>query len=179
MSLAPDRRADAAHTWVWRLARLAVRTFYHVARVGPPLPDGGLLLVANHPNTLLDPAVIQATAGRPVRFLAKSTLFRRHPMSLFVRHSGAIPVFRRMDDGEDTIPKIVRFVADHDVIVVAVDGYVAEHYEGFYGGSPWDVREDGGDYDFGEYFLELVAHVDASYRTLTGRRHRATSGLSM
>lgn len=83
------------------------------------------------------------------------------------------------DEGKDTVPKIAAFVASHDVIAVAADGYVAEHYEGFYGGSPYDVREDGGDYDYGAYFQELIAHIDGSYRTLSDRRHRATSGLSM
>ena len=85
----------------------------------------------------------------------------------------------RYDDGKDMVPKIGQFVAANEVIVVAVDGYVKEHYEGFYGGSPWDARVDGGDYDFGEYFLEMVEHIDTKYRTLTTRRHRATSGLSM
>ena len=83
------------------------------------------------------------------------------------------------DQGKDTVPKIVDFVRTHDVIVVSVDGYVAEDYTGFYGGSPWDVREEGGKYDFGKYFHELVAHIDSTYRTLTDRRHRGTSGLSM
>ena len=83
------------------------------------------------------------------------------------------------DDGEDTVPKILDFVRHNDVIVVGVDGYVAEDYQGFYGGSPWDVRKEGGRYDFGRYFLELVEHIDSSYRTLTSRRYRATSGLSM
>jgi len=83
------------------------------------------------------------------------------------------------DDGKVTVPRIAGFVADHDLIVVSVDGYVAEHYQGFYGGTPYDVRKPGGDYDFGEYFLELVRHIDGTYRTLTDRRHRGTSGLSM
>ena len=83
------------------------------------------------------------------------------------------------DKGADTVPKIAGFVARHPVIVVSVDGYVARDYTGFYGGSPWDVRIEGGDFDFGEYFLELAAHIDSAYRTLTDRRHRATSGLSM
>ncbi len=83
------------------------------------------------------------------------------------------------DQGTHTVPEVIRFVNRHDVIVVAADGAVAEHYTGFYGGSPWDLREEGGDYDFGLYFLELAAHIDATYRTLTDRRHRATSGLSM
>ncbi len=85
----------------------------------------------------------------------------------------------RYDNGTDTAPKIARFVAGHDAIVVAVDGYVAKDYTGFYGGSPWDVRLEGGQYDFGEYFKELVAHIDSTFRTLTDRRHRGTSGLSM
>ncbi len=77
------------------------------------------------------------------------------------------------------MPKIARFVAENPVIVVSVDGYVAEYYTGFYGGAPYDVMKDGGKYDFGEYFKELVKHVDGSLRTIADRRHRATSGLSM
>ena len=85
----------------------------------------------------------------------------------------------KYDDGKDTIPKISAFVATHPVIVVAVDGYVARDYQGFYGGTPWDIMKNGGDYDFGTYFRELVSHIDSTYRTLTSRRFRATSGLSM
>ncbi|MFB3923733.1 MAG: alpha/beta hydrolase [Terriglobia bacterium] len=86
----------------------------------------------------------------------------------------------KYDDGKDTVPKIVDFVAAHPVIVVSVDGYVARDYQGFYGGAPWDIMKNGGgDYDFGAYFQELVTHIDGTYRTLTSRRFRATSGLSM
>jgi poly(3-hydroxybutyrate) depolymerase len=85
----------------------------------------------------------------------------------------------KYDNGADTVPKIAAFVAANPMIVVAVDGYVARDYTGFYGGSPWDVREEGGEYDFGAYFRELVSHIDGAYRTLTSRRSRATSGLSM
>ena len=85
----------------------------------------------------------------------------------------------KYDDGKDTVPKIAAFVAAHPAIVVAVDGYVARDYQGFYGGTPWDIMKDGGDYDFGPYFLELVSHIDSTYRTLTSRRSRATAGLSM
>ena len=95
-------RPTQRRAWVWALASVAIRTFYRVDRTGEPLPEGALLLVANHPNTLIDPAVIQTTAGRQVRFLAKSTLFRGDPLSLLIRSSGAIPVYRRMDPGADT-----------------------------------------------------------------------------
>lgn len=83
------------------------------------------------------------------------------------------------DHGEDTMPKICRFVASHPVIVVAVDGYIARDYTGFYDGDPYDVRRQNGIVDFGKYFLEQVHYIDAHYRTLTTRRYRATSGLSM
>ncbi len=107
----PGLRTARPKAWVWGIARLAVRTFYRVERLGRPMPDGALLLVANHPNTLLDPAVVQATAGRAVRLLAKSTLFRGHPMSLLVRHSGAIPIYRRSDSGVDTSRNTEMFAA--------------------------------------------------------------------
>ena len=115
-------------SWVWGFARLAVTTFYRVERIGGQLPDGPLLLVANHPNTLLDPALIQTTAARRVRFLAKSTLFRRHPLSLLVRHSGAIPVYRKMDPGVDTTRNTEMFraveatLADGEAICLFPEG---------------------------------------------------------
>ena len=96
----------------------------------------------------------------------------------FHGHSDRYTV-EKYDNGTDTIPKMVTFVSKHDVIVVCADGYVARDYTGFYGGSPYDVRPEGGDFDFGAYFLELVAHIDSAYRTLSDRRHRATAGLSM
>ncbi len=104
---------------------------------------------------------------------------KRYPVIYYFHGHSDRYTLEHYDQGQDTVPKIVRFVQANDVIVVAVDGYVARDYTGFYGGSPWDVRIEGGDYDFGAYFKELVAHIDSTYRTLTDRRHRATSGLSM
>ncbi len=104
---------------------------------------------------------------------------KRYPVIYYFHGHSDRYTLEKYDDGKDTIPKMVRFVAGHDLIVVTVDGYVAEHYTGFYGGSPWDIRRDGGDYDFGEVFREMVCYIDGHYRTLTDRRHRAVSGLSM
>lgn len=104
---------------------------------------------------------------------------RSYPVIYYFHGHSDRYTLERYDNGRDTVPKILDFTARNDAIVVAVDGYVAEHYTGFYGGSPWDVRIDGGKYDFGEYFQELVAHIDSTLRTIPDRRHRATSGLSM
>ncbi len=104
---------------------------------------------------------------------------KRYPVIYYFHgHSDRYTV-EKYDDGRDTIPKMVYWVGRHDAIVVCVDGYVASAYTGFYGGTPWDIFREGGDYDFGQYFLELVQFIDSNYRTLTDRRHRATSGLSM
>lgn len=104
---------------------------------------------------------------------------RRYPVIYYFHGHSDRYTLEKYDGGLDTVPKIAQFVAEHPVIVVAVDGYVAEHYTGFYGGAPYDTMFDGGDYDFGVYFQELVAHIDGSLRTLATRRYRATSGLSM
>lgn len=103
----------------------------------------------------------------------------RYPVIYYFHGHSDRYTLEKYDNGLDTVPKIEAFVAKHDAIVVAVDGYVARDYTGFYGGTPYDVRQDGGDFDFGAYFLELVQHIDSTYRTLSSRRYRATSGLSM
>jgi glycerol-3-phosphate O-acyltransferase / dihydroxyacetone phosphate acyltransferase len=81
-----------------------------VDRVGAPPVGRAALLLPNHPNALLDPAVIWATAGRDVRFLAKSTLFDG-PLRPFVAGSGAIPVYRKLDHGVDTTRNTETFAA--------------------------------------------------------------------
>ena len=106
-------------TAVWLLARLAIQIFYRVRRIGATLPDGPVLLVANHPNSLLDPALVQATAGRPIRFLAKSTLFQGHFLSPLIRRSGAIPVYRRIDPGTDVSRNEEMFAAVEAVLAQA------------------------------------------------------------
>jgi glycerol-3-phosphate O-acyltransferase/dihydroxyacetone phosphate acyltransferase len=81
---------------VHALARAVAHLFYRIDTIGSVPATGPLLLLPNHPNALLDPALIMATAGRPVRFLAKSTLFSG-PFAPLVRLAGAVPVYRPKD----------------------------------------------------------------------------------
>ena len=82
-----------------RLARGVASVFYRMRYGGGTVPrTGPVLLVANHPNSLLDPTVVVAAARRPVRFLAKAPLFSDKLIGWLVRASGAIPVYRRVDD---------------------------------------------------------------------------------
>ena len=62
------------------------------------LPDQGpVLLVANHPNSLLDPAILIRLLSRPILFGAKHTLFRS-PMRPILKAFGVIPLVRAQDD---------------------------------------------------------------------------------
>ena len=109
------------------LARTTCHLFYRVDRVGGPLPAGAVLLLPNHSNALLDPAVVWATAGRDVRFLAKSTLFRG-PLAPLVAGAGAIPVYRRIDLGTEvsrnteTFAAVDAALASGDVVCVFPEG---------------------------------------------------------
>jgi glycerol-3-phosphate O-acyltransferase/dihydroxyacetone phosphate acyltransferase len=91
------------------MAKAACFIFYRIDRLGQ-VPAGAVLLLPNHPNGLLDPAVVWATAGRDVRFLAKSTLFRG-PLRPVLSGAGAIPVYRQIDPGVDTSRNTEMFAA--------------------------------------------------------------------
>jgi glycerol-3-phosphate O-acyltransferase / dihydroxyacetone phosphate acyltransferase len=109
------------------LARAASRIFYRIDCIGAPPADGAALLLPNHPNALLDPAIVWATAGRDVRFLAKSTLFGG-PFRPLLAGAGAIPVYRRLDQGVDTSRNTETFaavdaaLADGDAVCIFPEG---------------------------------------------------------
>jgi 1-acyl-sn-glycerol-3-phosphate acyltransferase len=98
-----------------RLAAFVAHVFYRIDVVGEPPANGPLLLLPNHSNALLDPALVMATAGRPVRFLAKSTLFSG-PFRPLLAAADAIPVYRRQDTAQTT-RNTETFAAVQDALV--------------------------------------------------------------
>lgn len=85
-------------TIITRLVGWAVSIFYEVERTGPELVDGPVLVVANHPNALIDPLVIFHTGGRTTRPLAKAPLFEQALVGTVLKGLGGLPVYRREDD---------------------------------------------------------------------------------
>lgn len=87
-----------------RLIALILRIFFRrIAVTGREhVPDSGpVMLLLNHPNSLVDPLFLLGLAPRRVVFLAKEPLFRIPVIGALVRAMGSIPVFRRQD-GADT-----------------------------------------------------------------------------
>jgi len=63
--------------------------------------DRGVIFVMNHPNGLIDPGLVFIALPRRIAFLAKSTLFRMPVIGWILRTVGALPLYRRIDAGED------------------------------------------------------------------------------
>jgi 1-acyl-sn-glycerol-3-phosphate acyltransferase len=99
------------------VARTGAWIYYRIRYRGGAVPAGGpVLLVANHPNSLLDPMLVVAAARRPVRFLAKAPLFTDARVGWLVRASGAIPVYRRQDDPTALARNDEMFRAVHEAL---------------------------------------------------------------
>lgn len=63
--------------------------------------EGPVLLVGNHPNSLLDPAALIAVCERPVAFAAKDVLFANPLLRPILRGVGAVSIRRRVEaDGK-------------------------------------------------------------------------------
>ena len=113
------------------LARLVLGVFFRRLEIlgAERLPASGpLVVVANHQNGLVDPVVLLATLRRPVRFLAKSTLWRIPLLGPLLDLAGAIPVFRPGDPGADPARNVEAFAHCHDLL--AAGGAVAIFPEG-------------------------------------------------
>lgn len=84
-----------------RAAQVALRWYYAdvVVQGRERMPaHGPVLLVANHPNALVDAMVIAATVRRRVLVTAKATLFQGPLLAAFLRSAGVVPLRRTQDE---------------------------------------------------------------------------------
>lgn len=111
------------------ISELAVRSYYRVTVAGARLPaDGPVLIVANHNNSLVDPALVAAMAGRKVRFMAKSPLFTHPLIGWLIKGVGSVPVYRQQDDPTkmsqnlDSFRDVHAVLASGDVVGIFPEG---------------------------------------------------------
>jgi 1-acyl-sn-glycerol-3-phosphate acyltransferase len=104
-----------------RFARGLVKIYYPRIEVtgGALLPRAGpVLLVANHPNSLIDPVLLGIAARRPVRLMAKAPLFDVPVLGALLRAVGMVPAYRGSDDA--------RQVARNLESIAAAAGHLAQ-----------------------------------------------------
>ncbi|MFL5351135.1 lysophospholipid acyltransferase family protein [Archangium sp.] len=87
------------YSFVRAVVALTLRLFYRVKVNAPPAePEGPVMFVGNHPNGLIDPALVFILTRRHVTFLAKEPLFRIPVIGALLRGLGALPVYRKQDN---------------------------------------------------------------------------------
>ncbi|MBC6991799.1 lysophospholipid acyltransferase family protein [Hymenobacter sp. BT491] len=82
------------------LVQVALRVFFRRLEIRHPerlQEPGPLLIVGNHPNTLMDPLVIAVNRRDPIAFLAKSTFFQNPILRRIMESGNSIPIYRRQD----------------------------------------------------------------------------------
>jgi 1-acyl-sn-glycerol-3-phosphate acyltransferase len=114
-----------------RLARFALSVFFRKIEIEGaervPL-DRPLVVVANHTNGLIDPALLLVALPVVPRFLGKSTLWDIKPLAPLLDLAGVIPVFRRQDPGVDVAQNVDTFARCHRAL--AAGGTIALFPEG-------------------------------------------------
>ena len=94
----------------------------------------GLIFVSNHPNALVDPALLFVALPRKIAFLAKHTLFKIPVLGWLIRTVGALPLYRRQDAGADVSKNQETFTVARELLKSG--GAIALFPEGVSHSSP-------------------------------------------
>ena len=94
-------RGTAAIALRWYYSDIVVQGAVHVPSRGP------LVIIANHPNALIDPLLVGTSITRRVRLTAKATLFDRPALAPLLGAVGVVPLRRAKDEPRDGAPAII------------------------------------------------------------------------
>ena len=99
-----NRRGTPTFKIILAIFGIALKLFFRRIETvnADTVPSGtGVIFVINHPNGLVDPALVFTALPRRISFLAKSTLFKMPVISFLLKTVEALPVYRKLDAGED------------------------------------------------------------------------------
>ena len=90
---------------------------------------GPLIIVANHPNTLMDPLLVASFAEQRIGFVANAGLFANRLLRPFLRYFHAIPIYRKKDmapgekrDNADAFSKCHEYLASGGTLLIFPEG---------------------------------------------------------
>jgi glycerol-3-phosphate O-acyltransferase / dihydroxyacetone phosphate acyltransferase len=113
------RKGSLMRQLIHAIISIALRLFFRrieTVNVEKVPKDKPIIFVLNHPNGLVDPALVFVSLPRRVSFLAKSTLFSIPVGGAIIRALEALPVYRRIDAGEDLSKNLETFRACHELL---------------------------------------------------------------
>jgi len=77
---------------------------------------GPVIFVANHPNSIMDALVMGLVTKRKVNYIGHAGLFSNKFKSWFLRSSGVIPIYRRVDAPDKMDQNVFAFQACYEVL---------------------------------------------------------------
>lgn len=114
------------------MVRVTLRIFYKEFSVNgrERLPrKGPMIMVANHPNTLMDPLVVASLLHQQVGFMGNGSLFRNKLLAKVLAFFNVIPVYRKQDilpgeniDNEDNFQHARAYLAKGGTILIFPEG---------------------------------------------------------
>jgi glycerol-3-phosphate dehydrogenase (NAD(P)+) len=118
-------RRRGVNPWVYWPVRWVVKTFilvyFRLRRLGREhIPDGGVVLAANH-RSFLDPFAIGCCLPRPIYFLAKQEMFKNPILGWILNCMGAFPIRRGASDDE-SMETALRLLDRGDAVVIFPEG---------------------------------------------------------
>jgi len=131
-----NRRGSFFRRLIHAVISIALRLFFRRIETvnASEVPyKNGLIFVMNHPNGLIDPALVFVALPRKVSFLAKSTLFKLPVISWILKLMEALPVYRKIDSA-DVSKNLKTFEASHELL--RLGGAIALFPEGVSHNSP-------------------------------------------
>ncbi len=127
------------YAMIRRLARIALGWYYRRIEISGAdrVPaDAPLLIVANHPNAMIDPMLVATTLARRVTFTGKATLFENPLLRLFLGAIGMVPLRRASDErarrqaggapdpkrNEDAFRAVIEALGRHRAVLIFPEG---------------------------------------------------------